>query len=351
MLLDSTAKCRDQRVQFAIAQPKRHLAVPHTIVAKGRLASIEIGRKVGEEGAHEGREVPKVVLCGCRVEIVSTKRDGLRDQAVGPLHAATHLSFVDDFDQATIGQLVEMPVERCLRDIPEALLDLQRRQRRTAERLDDPEPNRMKKQVARLHHRRIDHSDGDYVATGLHDNIDDARAALDALRARPEVDWTQVFVIGHSEGALIAADLASDAELAGAVLLAGTAHDGRHVLRWQARQIAPTLPKPVRWLMKLLRQDLEETQSKRLARIAASTEDVIRIQFVKLNAKWFREFMAYHPANALRRAETPILAITGSKDIQVDSADIDVMRRVVPTPFVGHVVDDVTHLLRGHDPL
>lgn len=194
--------------------------------------------------------------------------------------------------------------------------------------------------------RGVGNSDGDYFATGLHDNIHDARAALEALRARPEVDPTQVFVIGHSEGAIIASDLASDDQLAGAILLSGTARNGHDVLTWQARQIAPTLPRPVRWLVNVLGQDLERTQSKRLARIAASSDDVVRIQFVKLNAKWFREFMTYEPSNALRQAQVPILAITGSKDIQVDPADIDAMRRVVPTAFIGHVVDDVTHLLR-----
>ena len=98
--------------------------------------------------------------------------------------------------------------------------------------------------------------------------------------------------------------------------------------------------------MKVLRQDLVRTQTKRLDRIAASTDDVIRIQLVKLNAKWFREFMVFEPAEALRLAAVPVLAITGSKDIQVDPADVGLMEEVVPTPFTGHVVDVVTHLLR-----
>lgn len=99
--------------------------------------------------------------------------------------------------------------------------------------------------------------------------------------------------------------------------------------------------------MKLLRQDLVRTQMKRLDRIDSSTEDVIRIQFVKLNAKWFREFMAFEPANALGRAAVPVLAITGTKDIQVDPDDVALMERSVPTAFTGHLVEDVTHLLRA----
>ena len=44
-----------------------------------------------------------------------------------------------------------------------------------------------------------------------------------------------------------------------------------------------------------------------------------------------------------------MLAITGSKDIQTDPADVDRMRSLVTTPFEGHVLDDVTHLLRSDD--
>lgn len=197
--------------------------------------------------------------------------------------------------------------------------------------------------------RGVGESEGDYLTAGLHDNIADARAALEVLRARPEVDARRIVVIGHSEGALIASDLASDDQLAGVALLAGAARNGHDVLRWQARQLAPTLPKLVQWLMKLLRQDLVRTQTKRLERIETSTDDVIRIQLIKLNAKWFREFMAFEPTEGLQRATVPVLAITGSKDLQVDPANIGTMERVIPTPFAGHVVGGVTHLLR-HEP-
>jgi pimeloyl-ACP methyl ester carboxylesterase len=197
--------------------------------------------------------------------------------------------------------------------------------------------------------RGVGDSEGGYLSTGFHDNIADARAALEALRSRPEVDPDRVLVIGHSEGALIAAELASDDRLAGVVLLAGAAQSGKEVLRWQARQVAATLPKPARWITKLLRQDIVRTQAKRFDQIEETTEDVVRIQLVKLNAKWYREFMASDPSAALRRAVVPVLAITGSKDIQVDPGDVDLMHQMVPTRFTGHVIDDVTHLLRSED--
>lgn len=197
--------------------------------------------------------------------------------------------------------------------------------------------------------RGVGASGGDYHAIGFYDNVDDARSGLRVLRGRREVDPDRVFVVGHSEGALIAAELAGDEALAGVVLLAGAASTGEDILVWQARQVAGMLPAPVRWVMKVLRQDVAKTQAKRLGRIKASTTDVMRIGFAKLNAKWFREFIAHDPAVSLRRARVPVLAITGSKDIQVNPDDVAVMERLVPTPFTGEVPDNVTHLLRAQD--
>ena len=136
--------------------------------------------------------------------------------------------------------------------------------------------------------RGVGASEGDYLSTGFHDNVADAAAAVEMLRERPEIDPSQIFVIGHSEGALIATELgASDPNLAGITLLAGTATIGEEVLRWQAQQVAATLPNPVKRLLRMLRQDIVRTQTKRLAQIKATTEDTARIQVVKINAKWF----------------------------------------------------------------
>lgn len=195
--------------------------------------------------------------------------------------------------------------------------------------------------------RGVGASGGSYHSTGFVDNVVDARAALAALRSEPWVDPSRIFLVGHSEGALIAGEVArTDAAIAGVVLLAGSARSGREVLRWQGERVAETLPRPVRWLLRVLRQDLRRTQERRLAQLEASTKDVVRMQFVRVNARWFREFMAYDPARALAAVPAPVLAVTGSKDLQVDPADIEVMRRVVMGPFTGEVATDLTHLLR-----
>jgi pimeloyl-ACP methyl ester carboxylesterase len=195
--------------------------------------------------------------------------------------------------------------------------------------------------------RGVGGSPGDWRAAGLSDNVDDLAAARDTLAARPEVDAARIVVAGHSEGALLAAALAArGAPLAGVVLLSGSATPGAELLRWQARQLAPTLPAPVRGLLRLLRTDLEAKVAANHARIRATTSDVARIGGVRVNARWTREFLAHDPRADLARVTVPVLALTGEKDLQVDVADLDVLAATVPAPVTVHRVPDLTHTLR-----
>ncbi len=70
---------------------------------------------------------------------------------------------------------------------------------------------------------------------------------------------------------------------------------------------------------------------------------------MKVNAKWFREFMAHDPSPSLKRITCDVLALTGDKDIQVDPADVARMRDLVAGRFDGETVADLTHILRKSD--
>jgi hypothetical protein len=83
-----------------------------------------------------------------------------------------------------------------------------------------------------------------------------------------------------------------------------------------------------------------------LTKLKNTSKDVVRIQGQKINAKWMREFLAYDPEPVLRMATSPFLAITGSKDVQVDPADIDLIAKIAGDHATAMVIDDVDHLLR-----
>jgi pimeloyl-ACP methyl ester carboxylesterase len=193
--------------------------------------------------------------------------------------------------------------------------------------------------------RGVGASGGDYLSTGFYDELADAEAARDWLLARADV--TSVIAIGHSGGAMQSVELAGrEPAIAGAILLATSAKTGEETLRWQARQMGEhLLPGPVRALMRLFGTDVLRQQDKSIARLKATTTDVTRMNLAKVNAKWMREFMAYDPLPAMEAASAPLLAITGSKDVQVDPADLALVSATAPHAQVLEV-PDVDHILR-----
>ncbi len=192
--------------------------------------------------------------------------------------------------------------------------------------------------------RGVGASGGDYLSVGMAQRFADARAALGWLAA--QAAGLQLLAIGHSEGTYYAARLAADGDVAGAVLLSGSARTGAEVLSWQTQKMAERLPQSARVILRLMRTDAIRAQRKNLDRILASSDDVMRIQGSRVNARWVRDFAAYDPGPVLARITVPVLAITGAEDVQVPPEDVDAVGRLVQGPFDGHVVADLSHMLR-----
>jgi hypothetical protein len=192
--------------------------------------------------------------------------------------------------------------------------------------------------------RGVGASGGDYLRAGMDDQRADARAALGWLAAR--TGGLPLLAVGHSEGSWYAAELAADGAVAGAALLGAGARPAGQVLSWQTSMLAARLPAATRMILEITRTDVVRLQRKRVARITASTADVIRIQGIRLNARWWRDFLAYDPRPALARITVPVLAITGGQDVQVPPEDVAAIGRLVRGPFEGHLASDLSHLLR-----
>jgi pimeloyl-ACP methyl ester carboxylesterase len=191
----------------------------------------------------------------------------------------------------------------------------------------------------RYDRRGVGATSGDWRATGFVDNRNDAAAALRALAARPDIRADAIGVIGHSEGAIHAMSLGANSGIAAVLLLAGFARLGENALRWQAGNV---LPAPVRSALRAL-------ANRQLTRIRKSGADVMRVAGMRVNARWIREIVAHDSRRDLVNIKAPVLAITGDKDIQVDPADLDEIRRLVPGEAEIHRIPDMTHLLR-RDP-
>ncbi|RFS45644.1 alpha/beta fold hydrolase [Micromonospora craniellae] len=197
----------------------------------------------------------------------------------------------------------------------------------------------------RYDRRGVGDTPGDWLTTGFLDNRADAAAALRSLATHPQIRSGRVAALGHSEGALHALWLAAHTHAAAAVLLAGPLTSGRDALIWQARRQTAALPWPLRRLLPAFGRQA----GNQLDRIATSTADALRLGPARINARWYREFMAQDPRTELPRVRVPVLAITGEKDLQVDAAALADVERLVPVGADVRRVSHLTHLLR-RDP-
>jgi alpha/beta superfamily hydrolase len=200
--------------------------------------------------------------------------------------------------------------------------------------------------------RGVGASQGAWLAAGFSDNVADAKVALTWLGGRSEVRPRAMFLIGHSEGAYIASALGGDPvtrALAGVVLLSASASTGRDALAWQMRRIAAGLPLGVRRLLCMLHVDPVTRHARQIDRIRSATGDVVRVGGRRVNARWYREILDFDPKVDLAQLHAPVLAITGSKDLQVDPDDLGIIAATAAGPVQTIRVPDLTHLMR-RDP-
>ena len=154
--------------------------------------------------------------------------------------------------------------------------------------------------VLRLDDRGWGASGGDISAATTEDLAADIRAAVEWLRARPEVDPARIGLVGHSEGAVIAPMLAgADPRVRVVALLAGPSWSGRRVLDYQLRGA-------------LAAQGLAGA-----ALDSAFTAAVPERDAEAAKVPWVRWYMEYDPLPAARRLRAPVLVLHGGTDRQV----------------------------------
>lgn len=197
-------------------------------------------------------------------------------------------------------------------------------------------------------------SEGNFDVTGVYDLIDDAVAAVKFLQNEENVDRDNIFILGHSEGALLAPAVFQQVAVAGLILLAGAARSSGELMQFQVNQLAQELKqtpgiKGMFFRIIKLSERIKRQNQKIIKKISNANKDVIRIKGMKLNAKWYRETLAYDVCEYLKAVTCPVLAISGTKDIQVPPEDVEKIAQLVQGEAEWHLLNDVNHILRKYE--
>ena len=205
--------------------------------------------------------------------------------------------------------------------------------------------------VLRYDDRGVRASSGDIASSTTSDFADDALAAIARLGRHPAIDAERIGIIGHSEGGVVAPMAAQrSSSVAFVVLLAGTSVPGAEVIYEQLAEIARAAGQSEDEIAEALalqrrifgalaagddlegfREELEAIGHQQAARLTAEQralmedEDLliknqVSGQLAQLRTPWFRFFLSYDPAAALRETTVPVLALFGALDLQVTPA-------------------------------
>lgn len=197
-------------------------------------------------------------------------------------------------------------------------------------------------------------SGGNFLEAGLNDLIEDAAACVKFLQSHPSVNSDQVLILGHSEGALIAPAVCKKVPVSGLILLAGGAKSSKELSDWQKAMAYVEMDHAKGfkgWLFRVLNatEKAKKQDKKIFEKIVATEQSVMRVQGIKINAKYLRETMAYNTADYLQEVECPVLAITGDKDVQVPPEDVKLIAELVRGEAEWHIIPQMNHLMRKYE--
>ena len=184
--------------------------------------------------------------------------------------------------------------------------------------------------VLRVDDRGVGGSTGDVIEATSEDFASDVGAGIAYLQTRDEVRSDAIGLVGHSEGGLIAPMVAVErGDVAFLVLLAGPGIPGAELLYLQAALLAraggatddavAANRKLQEELFLLLHEQIsrEELRRKAQAILVRHGGEAAQVQLGQVASAWFQYFVCYDPAPTLRKVKCPVLALNGSKDLQV----------------------------------
>jgi pimeloyl-ACP methyl ester carboxylesterase len=201
--------------------------------------------------------------------------------------------------------------------------------------------------VLRVDDRGVGGSTGKTSEGTSADFANDVLAGIAFLKGRKEIDPARIGLMGHSEGGIIAPLVASRTkDVAFIVMLAGTGLPGDEVLFTQAAAILKVMgvgeaklaqqKEMQARIFALVRQEKDTAALEKKVRAiladagAKASKDekeqtlaampLVEGQVQMVLTPWFRHFLDYDPRPALRKVKCPVLALNGSKDVQVDAA-------------------------------
>ncbi len=198
--------------------------------------------------------------------------------------------------------------------------------------------------------RGIGQSSGDYHSASHSDLVADAQAV--AARFRADKRFSHIFLLGHSEGTLIAPQVAAREAVDGLILLAPFITPLGELLGLQGAEMqrsidnAKGLPawltrQYVRW-----RGGVVAINNRLVERVKHTRKPVIRVGLRKVEAAWIRELLEVRPAEVYATVRIPSLVLVAGADVQCPPEDGAKIAALIGERASLEVIPALSHILR-----
>jgi alpha-beta hydrolase superfamily lysophospholipase len=193
--------------------------------------------------------------------------------------------------------------------------------------------------VFRFDDRGVGKSTGGVHSATFWNLVSDARSIVAGVKAQPEVDPFNVYVAGHSEGALIALILGSeDPTLGGVISLAGPSRSLDKVIVEQLNAMAADESIPASEREKAAR--MIPKMSEIIAKARAGERGVID----GISLPWLREHMSVNPLDYAARQRSPLLIVQGLDDLMVLSKNANDLKEAALANEVDTTVEMIARM-------
>jgi alpha-beta hydrolase superfamily lysophospholipase len=165
------------------------------------------------------------------------------------------------------------------------------------------------------------------------DFVEDAVSTINYFKTKNKYD--AIYVLGHSQGALVGLLAAQQTEVTGYISLAGA---GQGIDQTIVNQIGLQMP----GLKDDAAQALATLKEKGSVKdFSPALTSILRKSVQPFMASW----MQYDPAVEIQKLTIPVLIINGTRDLQVDMNEAEALKGAAPNAQLS-VIENMNHVLK-----
>jgi pimeloyl-ACP methyl ester carboxylesterase len=165
------------------------------------------------------------------------------------------------------------------------------------------------------------------------DFVSDGQAWLELLSKDERFD--DVYVLGHSQGSLVAALVASDDRIKKYISVAGISRSADEVILSQLQEQSPFMGVVAAPKLDSLKE----------GHMVSDPGPPLNSIFRQSTQPFLMSWFAYDPADIFSKLDKPILVINGTTDIQVPVKEAEELHKAAPRSEL-HIIEGMNHVLK-----